>query len=135
MDSYLPPLCIILLFIWFEWYFIIRPDRKEAKDWHKFQQRISAFNDFVAARDRLEAWQEARPFLYISQSEYAQKLVYTMIDAYEHMLEHNDRLDVNLLENLYKLLDDSPPPDDPPPPTKTVRGGLLFYRPHQEPVR
>src|SRR3989344_1292443 len=122
MTSYLAPVCIILLFIAFEWYFIIRPDRETAKDWRKFQQRISAFNDFVAARDRLEAWQEARPFLYISQSEYAQALVYKMIDAYGYMLEYNNQLNTALLKDMYKLLDDSPPPEDPPPTTKTVGG-------------
>lgn len=97
------------------------------KDWCRFEQRILVFNNFVEARDRLEAWQEARPFLYIGQSNYAQTLVHTMIDAYKQMLSYNDQLNAGLLKSLYELLNDVPPSDDPPiAHNKTVGGRFLI---------
>lgn len=74
---------------------------------------IAAFH-FFEAGDLLNKWQEARPFLYIGQSQYAQSLVRTMIESYALMLLHNDDLDANVLTELYELLEDHPPSDDPP---------------------
>ena len=83
-------------------------------------RRVSAYNKYIEAEERLRQWQAARPFLYIGQCEYAQSLVFVMIDAYKLLLIYEDWRDIEILTNLHELLDEQPPSHDPPPLRETV---------------
>ena len=128
----------MIYFPWFSalivsfWFVILSHDSAVRKNLHenlraRLESDMCAFNNFIKAKDLLEKWWKARPLLYVSQSEYAQSLVHTMIDSYTVLMAHNDQLKPTVLEALRKLLNQPPPSHDPPAGEETRSVGLSFF--------
>jgi hypothetical protein len=71
--------------------------------------------------ERLDRWQQARPFIHRGYCEYARSLILEMIEAYEYLLAHHHEKNHEPLCALRRLLFEFPPDYDPPIP-----GGLFF---------
>ena len=104
--------------------------RTKKRWWHddeKFEQVAAeqrAANEFEAAARRFNAWRDARPLLYVGQSEYSRALVRELIRSYEHILALGIIEDDGTLSRLYELLNEGPPHPPPPGTTKPRSAGL-----------
>lgn len=81
---------------------------------------------FEDTYSRLMTWRwEARPFLWVNQCAYYQALVRETIRAYRSVFVLGIGNGMELLEELYLLLDEDPPPYDPDP-DPAINAGSLF---------
>lgn len=86
----------------------------------------------VARQDGLRAlalfnkWRTARPFLWVSQSPYAQALLFEILDAFLRFLYYGGKVKdaQKTLSQIFALLTNPPPHSSPP----AVAGGVLFTK-------
>ena len=71
------------------------------------------WNEFDELDDRLEAWMEARPFVFRGSCPYARSIILRMIDLCEEIIDLGDKDAEKQRESLLPLLDELPPPTSP----------------------
>jgi hypothetical protein len=87
----------------------------------KVQKALFYKRLLVDRMERLDRWQQVRPFIFRGYCTYARTLILEMIEAYEFLLQHHYEKDRELLFTLRRLLFEFPPDTDPP-----FTGGSLF---------
>ncbi|MBP6924126.1 MAG: hypothetical protein KBC62_02445 [Candidatus Pacebacteria bacterium] len=86
-------------------------------------REVLSYRELLTDRiERLERWQQIRPFIYFGYCSYARSLILEMIEIYEFLLAHNYEKDRETLHALQRLLFEFPPDYDPPP-----SGGSFLY--------
>jgi hypothetical protein len=106
--------------------FFILGVRALAKKWlerqlYTINKALFYRNLLIDRMERLDRWQQVRPFIFRGYCSYARSLVLDMIEAYEFLLNHQYEQDRELLYSLRRLLIEFPPDYDPP-----TTGGSLF---------
>jgi hypothetical protein len=102
------------------------------------QEALQAFNSMLATWTLFEAWEKARPFLHVRQSEYSVGLVESMIRDIEGGIRYarlsgifspqQIRESEDIVVLLRQLLGDLPPGDEPPTrKALSEKMGLCFF--------
>ena len=86
-------------------------------------------DEFHESVERYFTWRDERPFLWVGQCEYCQGLVLEIIRTLKKCIEEGVLYpDEEVLQGLYRLLDEQPPPYRPINSGSVGYDGPFFYQ-------